>query len=672
MTLKMNRTAIRLLQQVGDGIMAETELRHNLGISRPQLNRLIRDLIGQQYLDRKNGILMAHLNPKYALFGKIARRYDIQTILRNSNEAVLCCITEPMTIEAIQDATGFSLRTVQRAVSDFDAVGIIKRDGRKIAIRQEREEVYLFARYLKEQSAVEPGSEVIYRDRTRTLKKVARGRKVDGELTGFSLFSDYGIEYHTTHDFYVHQDAPLGIVDVLVHAIVSAAKDQNKNSTAMCILFYLVNRDKMDTIHIRDAARAYSVLKVWIDIEGYVRGNSVTNTNLFLPRDEFEEKAKLYDVPSELHTIPTAYPQLFEDIGSRLEISIDVYLFGGENMRKKGIKPRTKDCDVVITDEEHRREFVKVLKRLGYVSANRRDFTQDDNRVDPLEILEHQTKSRIDVFKTEIAGKLLLTEGMKQRSTHEIFGKLNLYSLCNEDLFLLKAVTSREGDMQDMSLIIQAGNFDWNTVWRELISQEDNTRTNFSLSILAGMDYLHEQIGIMPSFYRNLIRRALDHGIKGIIRDKQISLADMIELLREGDITEKMIRNRVDYLQRTGYLKKSILDDKIFLDATVKTDLNVYSKIPVDYNARMKGYIKTYSKQLYIPPKTTVLALKYADAIASRLGGIGRKPSGLAAALLYAACQERGENVTKNSLRAVSGLSQPSLDSLHRHVMIFL
>ena len=133
----------------------------------------------------------------------------------------------------------------------------------------------------------------------------------------------------------------------------------------------------------------------------------------------------------------------------------------------------------------------------------------------------------------------------------------------------------------------------------------------------------------MPSFYRNLIRRALDHGIKGITRDKQISLADMIELLREGDITEKMIRNRVDYLQRTGYLKKSILDDKIFLDATVKTDLNVYSKIPVDYNARIKGYIKTYSQRLYIPPKTAALALKYADAIASRLGGIGRKPLSL-------------------------------------------
>ena len=222
-----------------------------------------------------------------------------------------------------------------------------------------------------------------------------------------------------------------------------------------------------------------------------------------------------------------------------------------------------------------------------------------------------------------------------------------------------------------MSLIIRAGDFDWNTVWKEMVSQEDDTRTNFSSSI-ASMDYLHEQIGTMPSFYRNLIRRALDHGIKGIIRDRQISLADMIELLREGDITEKMIRNRVDYLQKTGYLKKSILDDKIFLDATVKTDLNVYSKIPVDYNERMKGYIKTYSKQLYLSPKTTVLALKYADAIANRLGGIGRKPSGLAAALLYAACQERGENVTKNSLRAVSGLSQPSLDSLHRHVMIFL
>ena len=672
MALKMNGTAIRLLRQVDRGVTDAAELRRNLGISGSQLNRLTRDLIGQQYLARSGGGLTAASNPKYALFSKIARRYDIQAILRDSNEAVLCSITEPMTVEEIQDATGLSLRTVQRALADFDAVGIVERSGSRIAIRREGEEAYLFARYLKESPAVEPGSEVIYRDLTRLLKRVARGGRTGGELTGFSLFSDYGIEYHTAHDFYVQQDAPLGIVDVLVHAIVSSAKDQSKNGTAMCALFYLRNRDRMDTIQIRHAAGAYSVSDVWLDIEGYVRGNPITNKNLFLPRDEFEEKARLYGIPPKLYTLPTAYLQLFEDIGSKLAMPIDVYLFGGENMRKKGIKPRTKDCDVVVTDEEHRREFVRTLEGLGYVSAGKPHFTQDDNRVDPFDILQHPARSRIDLFKTRIAGKLLLSEEMKSRSVRESFGRLNLYSLCNEDLFLLKAVTSREGDIQDMSLIVQAGDFDWKTVWNELIRQEHDTRTNFSSAVLDSVDYLHDQMGIMPPFYRRLIRHVLDGEIKGIIRDSQISLVDLIELLRGGDITEKMIRNRIDYLQRTGYLKKSSRNDRIFLNASIKTSLNVYSKVSVDLNARMKRYIKTYSEKLRLAPKTTELASEYVDMITGGVGGVGRKPSGLAAAILYIACRERKENVTGNLLATVSGLSQPSFGSLYRHAKILI
>ncbi len=67
MTLKMSRTAIRLLQQVDGGVTDAAELRRNLGISGSHFNRLARTLTGQQYLDRSGEVLTADLNPKYAL-----------------------------------------------------------------------------------------------------------------------------------------------------------------------------------------------------------------------------------------------------------------------------------------------------------------------------------------------------------------------------------------------------------------------------------------------------------------------------------------------------------------------------------------------------------------------------------------------------------------------------
>ena len=671
----MKKSSIRLLKQVSKGIGERSRLGQILGISESHLNLLANDLISQNYLNRDRGVLRTNHNPKYALFSKVAEQYDVQILLHDSNEAVLCNMTEPATIKEMQDATGLSLRTVQRAVSDFDSVGIVRRNHNRIHIRQDRETVLLFAKYLKtekELSLIEPDSEIIYQDSLRVLKKAKKGKKIKGELTGFSMFWDYGIEYHTTHDYYARQDSPLRIEEVLVHAIVAAVKDQNKSETTMCVLFYLRNRSRMDTADIRLTARLYSVSDVWLDIEGYIRNNPVTNNRLFLPRAEFEEKARLYNMPPELYTLPNAYPELFEEVGDKLAVPVDAYLFGGENMRKKGIKQRTKDCDIVVTDLKHEKELVNALEKIGYASINRSRFTEDDNRTDPFDIFEHPARSRVDLFKTRIAKKLLLSDGMIKRATHEKFGRLNLYTLCNEDLFLLKAVTSREGDIQDMGLIVRAGEFEWETVWEEIIRQEHDTKTNFSSQILESLDYLQKQAGIPLPWYKRLIKRALDNEIKGIIREETIPLEGIIELLEGGDITEKAIRNRIDYLQRTNYLTKVSQNNKVFIKAKRKIGLNVYSKNPFDSNVRIKKYIMAYSKQIRPDAKTTQLALEYADRITNTGGGVGRRPSGLAAAVLYAACMTNGNYTKRSDFQYMSGMSQQGFGNLYRLVRMLL
>lgn len=667
----MNKTSIQILKHVAKGTTDIAGLKQILGTSDSQFNLLIKNLTQQNYLSKDRKDLRANSNPKYFLFSKVARKHDIELLLHDSNEIVLYNVTEPATIKKIQNITGLSLRTIQRTLSDFDAAGIIKREHGKIWIKKDKEDVLLFAKYLKtekESAASELNSEIIYQDSQRILKKTQKNKKIKGELTGFSLFADYGVEYHTVHDFYVKQNTALNIEDVLMHAILSSVKNQNKNEIAMCVLFYLKNRDKINLMDMRLVSKVYSISNIWLDIEGYIRNNPVSNTQLFLPKTEFEEKAKLYNIPLESYTLPIAYPKLFEDIGSKLTMPVNAYLFGGENMRKKGIKPRTKDCDMIVTEERHRKEFVKCLEKLGYIALNKLHFTKDDNRVDPFDIFEHPTRSRIDLFKTRIAKKLLLSDGMVKRATHENFGRLNLYSLSNEDLFILKAVTLREGDIQDLGLIVQAGGFDWKTVWDELIAQEHDTKMNFSSSMLNSMDYLHEQTNVSPPFYRRLVRRALDNEIKGIIRENDIPLESLVELLIGGDITEKMIRNRIDYLQRINYITKTSQNNTVFIKAKLKTNLNIYSKTPVDTNAKMREHIKAYSEQLRLAFKTTKLALEYADTITQRGAGIGRKPSGLAGAILYAACIAREEHAAKSDVIYVSGLGQSSFDNVYQLV----
>ena len=49
--------------------------------------------------------------------------------------------------------------------------------------------------------------EIIYQNHFIILKKIPKEKKAEGELTAFSLFSEYGIEYHPTHNYYVEQDS---------------------------------------------------------------------------------------------------------------------------------------------------------------------------------------------------------------------------------------------------------------------------------------------------------------------------------------------------------------------------------------------------------------------------------------------------------------------------------
>jgi hypothetical protein len=293
--------------------------------------------------------------------------------------------------------------TIERSISELQSIGSIRKEGNKISIDPKKNKLYLLAKLIKtekERGNIESYAEIIYQDVFKTLKRVPKGKLAQGELTGFSLYSEYGIEYHTIHDYYYsNHNESLKLEDILIHSILAIIKDGDKLGMAMALLFYIKNKSKMDPLALRNFARKYNISQVWIDMEGYIRNIPVRKPELFLPWEEFEEKAKLYDIRTENYTLPVSYPNLFDDIGKVADPSTEAYLFGGENMRLKGLKPRTKDCDIVVSDEKSFNSVVKGLKSMGYKSANESHLSQDDLRIGASDILQHPTRSRVDIFK---------------------------------------------------------------------------------------------------------------------------------------------------------------------------------------------------------------------------------------------------------------------------------
>jgi transcription initiation factor TFIIIB Brf1 subunit/transcription initiation factor TFIIB len=675
----MQVNAIALLRAVREGHSDPTQLMDIVNLAKTQFYNLVKELIAQDYLEKQDSSIQFKPNAKTILFKDVASRYDVEKMLHDSNEVVFYNLTEPKTLEEIQRITNLSLRTVERAVSELESIGAIKKSEKKdrviIQLDRTNEPLYLFAQNLKkeyERRQIEEYAEVIYQNHLAVIKKVPKGKLAEGELTGFSLFSDYGIEYHTTHDYYVKQETPLKLEEVLIHAVITAAgNDKDRNAMTMAILFYLKNRDKMNSLDVRSIARRYGVIDIWLDIESFVRGNEMKNADLFSPREEFVEKAQLYDIPADLYTLPTAYPQLFDDIGNNVSDEISIYLIGGENMRLKGLKARTKDCDIVVAGEKDFKIIVDALrKKMGYRSLNESSLSEDDKRLHASDILVHPARSRMDIFNTTVGELLYISDRMKERAKKEKHGnKLELGILQNEDVFLLKGVAGREGDIDDMTKLVQAGNFDWNIVWSELAAQEEDTKVNFSSTLLDTLDYLAERTAIKPPFLKQLARRVLDKEIFKLIRTREeVSLKEAVDSLRFTDTSEKLIRNRIDSLEKKGFLKKVKEGNEVYLEPTGRGALSIagvpYQKSRTAYKDALRA-VQEISNKLGLSEE----AKKKAIAIIDKLNGVGllgggRRPKTVAAAAVYVALILVGQ-VHIESVREIAAAGKVSRKAVY-------
>lgn len=570
----MNTSSIKILKAMADGTEDQTTLQELAGVKNWQFNSLIKDLIEQGYVIKDENKIKFQEGIKAIIFRDIAKRWDIEKLLYESNEIIISYLTEPIALNAIENISGLSRATVYRSISDLESIGAIEKENDIISLNQSDEKLVLFAQTLKterERKHSVGDAEVLYQDASRVLKKVPKGKTSEGVSTAFSLFSDYGIEYHTVSDYYIKQENSIKIEDVLIHSILASKISKDKMGLIMSIVFYLKNKEKMDTLTLREVASLYNVEDIWVDIEGYLRGNEIKNSELFLPWKEFVEKAELYEIPSDKYTLPSAYPTFFEDIGKQLPREIKLYLLGGENMRMKGLKPRTKDCDVIVENEDDFNALVTTLKKLGYEPIAKTEFSQEDWRIYPVEILVHsKSRSRIDLFTKKVMKDLSLSSKMKETTDFIDYGNAKVGLLRNEYVFLLKAVTSREGDIHDMSILVQKtstlprkfyhGKFDWDLVWEELIQQDQiNYSRNIAEVVLENLDLLTEKTDIKPPFYEKLERRVVDVQIRRQVRGGKSLLRNIVDNLKGENVQEGMIRNRIDALVKEGiFLKQAV------------------------------------------------------------------------------------------------------------------
>ena len=146
----------------------------------------------------------------------------------------------------------------------------------------------------------------------------------------------------------------------------------------------------------------------------------------------------------------------FRRIANGLSIPISVYLVGGGAMSLRDLKAATKDIDLVVANGENYGQLWHALMDLGYAEV--KSLAAEYQTLGATSCVENLDGCRVDIFNLQVANKLMLTDGMCDRS--EPFLRtdgLNVSLVANEDILLFKLIAGRNDDIEDMNMLVQAG-----------------------------------------------------------------------------------------------------------------------------------------------------------------------------------------------------------------------
>jgi predicted nucleotidyltransferase len=151
----------------------------------------------------------------------------------------------------------------------------------------------------------------------------------------------------------------------------------------------------------------------------------------------------------------TAIRRQFDEMGDALTRETTVYLIGGGAMTLRNLKNATKDVDLVVETAPESTRLHDALVSVGYRFPD--DLRAEYDDLGAAFILQ-KDRRRFDVFQKQVAGVLMLSEGMKERSERLLkTGELSVRLVSLDDIFLFKAVANRDDDFDDMVTLAQAG-----------------------------------------------------------------------------------------------------------------------------------------------------------------------------------------------------------------------
>lgn len=200
---------------------------------------------------------------------------------------------------------------------------------------------------------------------------------------------------------------------------------------------------------------------------------------------------------------------LFRLISNEIGKDLECWAFGGNAMMFYGYKDETKDVDLLFDELEERAEFIKTIEKIGFIEGGLRNiYVPEKLRDKHKPLIYFRYDIRFDLFVKKVF-KTLISPKMAEDlfAVHDFKGKHNLRVkvLRKEHIVLLKAVTERQNDFDDIRTIVEKEKrFDWQYLIDEAIWQHRHGDSWVLLDVEKMMKELKKYVFIEQKYFRQL------------------------------------------------------------------------------------------------------------------------------------------------------------------------
>lgn len=550
----MRRNELKLLEMLEEEPSKLGRLADEIGKSKSWVSELLSDLRDRNLIEKKGNEFELSESYSSALLARISDRFDLSKVLAGKKEEILKEILgEPKGVERLEKE-GYSSSTLYQHLRDLQEIGVIEKTPKGFKIVDEPVKDFIKAEIVRDKNKNE------YTAADQKIIKTKGSKQVEGQPTAFSAMARYGIDFYPNQDYRYQGNKKIKRCDVLIHSVKFA---EDKKQTAIAGIFYLKHKEALDNSKLWKLANKWGCVEKWADLLAFIDQRSVKNKDLFLSWAEFSSLAQEYDLYLDKKHPNVSLSRSFTEAGEALDSEVQAFLLGGANLILRGMKDSTKDIDVVLKNKQDFSKIVQALKEVGY--SERKDLSQEYQKMNPHAVLEKRGFPRWDLFVKEVAKKLYLTSGMEDKSQkYREFEELELRLLSLTDILLFKSITDREGDLEDAGLIIRESKIDWKSLLSEIKQQEELTGKHFSIDVLETCDILQKRYQIKIPVKNKLVSRSLERAL--------------LLALEQGPKTSKELKELLNFPGHKIYNKLRKLEEKgeIQVDRTGK--LNKYSK----------------------------------------------------------------------------------------------